>query len=297
MNDVACALTTTVLTENTPREGLRAEHGLSLHLCYAHAGTLTNLLLDFGQSDAFAQNAARLGVDLGFVDMAVLSHAHYDHADGMPAFFEMNDHAQLFLCEACAENCWSTRGGTIGRHYIGIRPGLLDRHADRIQRVAASHMTTIAPGIHLIPHSAGNLAEVGRRSGMLLETNGCWEPDDFSHELSLVLELAPSQDATPRLAVFNSCSHAGLALIAEEVAQAFPGSRIAAYVGGLHLAHASDDQIRQVADAIRRSGIEHLYTGHCTGDLAMAALRMALPGRIASLYPGSTLQLATGRVL
>jgi 7,8-dihydropterin-6-yl-methyl-4-(beta-D-ribofuranosyl)aminobenzene 5'-phosphate synthase len=65
----------------------------------------------------------------------------------------------------------------------------------------------------------------------------------------------------------------------------------------LHLAHASDDQVWQVADAIRRSGIEHLYTGHCTGDLAMVALRKALPGRIASLYPGFTLQLATGRAL
>ena len=132
---------------------------------------------------------------------------------------------------------------------------------------------------------------------MLLKTDGCWEPDNFSHELSLVLELAPKQDATPRLAVFNSCSHAGLAIIAEEVTQAFPGARVAAYVGGLHLVHASDDQVKQVADAIQRSGIEHLYTGHCTGDAAMRALQQAVPGRIVPLYPGLTLQLTTNCAL
>lgn len=294
MNDAACALTMTVLTEDTPREGFRAEHGLSLHLCYAHEGTLTNLLLDFGQSDAFAQNATTLGVDLTSVDMAVLSHAHYDHADGMPAFFAINDRAQLYLSDACAENCWSTRGGTTDAHYIGIKAGFLDRYANRIQRVATNHVTTIVPGIHLVPHTTPDLAEVGRSSGMLLQTNNGWTPDDFSHELSLVLELAPAQDATPRLAVFNSCSHAGLAVIAGEVARAFPGARIAAYVGGLHLAHASEDQIGQVAAAIRHAGIERLYTGHCTGDAAMRALGQALPGCVAPLHPGLTLRLATG---
>ena len=126
---------------------------------------------------------------------------------------------------------------------------------------------------------------------MLLEVDGGWVPDNFGHELSLVLELAPAHDATPCLAVFNSCSHAGLAAIAEDVAWAFPGARIAVYVGGLHLAHASDDQVGQVVDAVRRVGIEHLYTGHCTGNAAMLTLRQALPGRVVPLYPGLTLRL------
>ena len=292
MNDVPYALTMTVLTENTPREDLRAEHGLSIHLYYARTGTLANLLLDFGQSNAFAQNAVTLGIDLSSVDVAVLSHAHYDHADGMPAFFDMNDNARLYLSDACAENCWSTKGGMTSPHYIGIKAGLLDCHSDRIRRASTSHVTTIAPGIHLVPHTTHNLAEVGRGSGMLLETDGGWAPDDFRHELSLVLELAPAQDATPRLAVFNSCTHAGLAAIAEDVALAFPGARIAAYVGGLHLMHASGDQVGQVVDVVRCAGIERLYTGHCTGDAAMLILSQALPGRVVPLYPGLTLQLA-----
>ena len=283
MND---SLTMTVLTENTPTDGLCSEHGLSLHLCYARADKTVNVLLDFGQSDAFAHNADVLGVDLDAVDVAVLSHAHYDHANGMATFCEKNDHAPIYLSAACGEKCWSTKGGTASRHYIGIELGMLARHPHRLARVSIRRPTTIAPGVHLVPHTTPGLAEVGKRSGMWLKTDDEWEADGFLHELSLVVELAPATDGTTRLAVFNSCSHAGLAVVATEVAQAFCRARIVAYVGGLHLVHATDEEVLQVADAARRASIERIYTGHCTGDAALALLRQELPGQVFSLHPG-----------
>ncbi|MBP3892467.1 MAG: MBL fold metallo-hydrolase [Atopobiaceae bacterium] len=284
-------LAVTILVENTPVSGLEAEHGLSVHLRYRREGHVTNVLLDFGQSDAFARNASTLGVNLDAVDVAVLSHAHYDHADGMPAFFGANDHASLYLSEACAERCWSTKAGAVAPHYIGIARGLLARHADRMVRVASDHVTTIVPGVHLVPHTTPGLDLLGERAGMLLHDGDDWKPDDFSHEQTLVLELEPSPSGAQRVAVFNSCSHAGLPAIATEVANCFPQAQIAAYVGGLHLVHASEDQIMQVASAIRTAGIEHLHTGHCTGERATTLLQEALPGRVHALYPGATLRL------
>ena len=217
------SLTTTVLVENTPVAGLAAEHGLSVHLCYEREGHTKRILLDFGQSDAFARDATALDVDLSAVDLAVLSHAHYDHANGLPAF--------------CAANA-------------------------------------------------------SARTGMLLHPQDGWTPDDFAHEVSLVVELESAPDGTPQLAVFNSCSHAGLPVIAAEVTAAFPGARIAAYVGGLHLAHAIDKEVAQVAAAIRNTGIGHVYTGHCIGNHALELLQRALPGRVAHLHPGMTMHLS-----
>lgn len=76
----------TVLSDNLPARGLEAEWGLSLYLEYqGHA-----LLLDTGASDLFARNAEALGLDLGAVAFGVLSHAHWDHANGMDAFFARN---------------------------------------------------------------------------------------------------------------------------------------------------------------------------------------------------------------
>lgn len=59
----------------------------------------------FGRIGLFAQNAQALGIDLSDVDYCVLSHAHYDHADGFGDFFAINDHAPLLIQDACEEVC------------------------------------------------------------------------------------------------------------------------------------------------------------------------------------------------
>ena len=152
---------------------------------------------------------------------------------------------------------------------------------DLIMR-GVSRMT--APGVHLVPHTTPDLAAVGQAAGMLRLEDDIWRPDDFAHEMSLVIELGQEPDAP--LAIFNSCSHAGLPVIVAEVMAAFPGRAIAAYVGGLHLVHASDETILRVARAVETAGIGQLYTGHCTGNHALELLRTALPGQVILLRPG-----------
>ena len=82
----------TVLMENTALEGcgLTPEAGLSLYIEYRGK----KLLLDAGSSGKFAGNAQALGVDMSAVELAVLSHGHYDHADGLRRFFQVNDSAK-----------------------------------------------------------------------------------------------------------------------------------------------------------------------------------------------------------
>ena len=72
--------------DNIPSDGLKKEWGLSLYI--EHGGK--KILLDTGGSDLFLRNYAKLGLDICDVDYGVLSHAHCDHANGIPAFFEHN---------------------------------------------------------------------------------------------------------------------------------------------------------------------------------------------------------------
>ena len=102
--------------------------------------------------------------------------------------------------------------------------------------------------------------------------------------MSLVVELGDTAKAP--LAIFNSCSHAGLPAIVAEVQAAFPGRAIDFYVGGLHLVHASDEDVLRVADAIESARIGQLLTGHCTGAHALELLQRRAPCRIVALRPG-----------
>lgn len=275
-------LRASVLVENGPTEGLCCEHGLSVHIRYGELA----ILLDFGQSDAFARNAETLGINLDAVDFAVLSHAHYDHADGMDAFFARNSHAPLYLSDACAENCWSTKAGAIEAHYIGIKTGNLARFQNRLSPIPIDRPGLIAPGVHLVPHTTAHLEELGKAAGMLVHSDDHFAPDSFAHELSLVFELEGQ-----RMAVFNSCSHAGLAAITTEVRAAMPGYEIAAYVGGLHLMRSDDGAIQEAANTIRTAGIAQVYTGHCTGERALELLKHEMPGQVSDLYPGTIIEL------
>ena len=86
-----------VLVDNNDGAGLKGEWGLSFYIEYEDK----TVLLDAGLSPLFAENAEKMGLDLGNVDFAVLSHAHDDHANGLDRFFELNDHAKLYVAQGC----------------------------------------------------------------------------------------------------------------------------------------------------------------------------------------------------
>ena len=99
--------------ENTAsRPDVTAEHGLSLLIeAGGHA-----VLFDMGQSEAFADNAQKMGVDLNRVDAAVLSHGHYDHGGGLGRFFRENDHAPVYMHAQAFEPHYSHE------RFIGLNP-------------------------------------------------------------------------------------------------------------------------------------------------------------------------------
>ena len=92
----------TVIVDNVSDNGIKGEWGLCILV--EHEGK--NILVDAGASDLFAQNMKKLGKDIQDIDYGVLSHAHYDHANGMPKFFEENTKAKFFVRDKAAENCY-----------------------------------------------------------------------------------------------------------------------------------------------------------------------------------------------
>lgn len=267
----------TVVVDNIAKKGLAGEWGLCIDIEYEGK----HLLLDAGSSGLFLKNAEKLGIDLSNVEYAVLSHAHYDHANGMENFFQVNEKAKFYLRDGCAENCYMKRW--IIRQYIGLPRTILEKFQDRI--VFADGDYTLFPGVSLLPHKTKGLAEVGRKNHMYIRSKNGWKPDDFSHEQSLVFETESG------LVIFNSCSHAGADHIIDEVANTYPGKKIKALIGGFHIYNQSEQAVRELARRVKATGVEEIYTGHCTGKKQFAVLENELGAMVHQLYSGLVIEL------
>lgn len=268
----------TVLIDNVADGELAGEWGLSFHIEFNGR----RYLLDTGASGKFAENARRLGVDLAAVDCAVLSHAHFDHSRGMKAFFKANPSAPFVVSPAAREDCYS--GVKLIKAYIGLPKGVLAKYAQRISRPEG--VAEIGEDVYIVPHSTSGLEAVAVRSHLYVR-RGIWrfEPDGFAHEQSLVFRTDEG------LVVFNSCSHSGAEVVVDEVLAAFPGEKVSAYLGGLHLFRLTDTEVGAVADRIEAAGIRRLYTGHCTGDRAYGILRSRFGEGVQKFHSGMEINL------
>ncbi len=252
----------TIVVDNKANDGISGEWGLCALISY----NAKLILLDAGSSDLFLENMSKLGIDPQLIDHAVLSHAHYDHANGFPAFFEKNSHAKLYVRDDTGTDCYAKK--LIFRKYIGIPRKMFKNYPDRIEKVSGDFK--LMDGVWLIPHKTKGLESIGKRELMYRKTRGGWMPDDFSHEQSLVL------DTDKGLVILNSCSHGGAGNIINEVKETFPDRKVYGLIGGLHLFNKSEEEIRDVADKIRDTKIEYICTGHCTKDRAFTILKEEL---------------------
>ncbi|NJD31722.1 MAG: MBL fold metallo-hydrolase [Gammaproteobacteria bacterium] len=279
----------TTLVENRPSPddpALEAEWGLSQHVEIGGR----RLLLDMGASDAFARNADRLGIDIALVDAAVLSHHHADHGGGLRRFFELNDHAPVYLGPPPAGEPTGRLFGLVSKR-IGLDSRLMDEHATRFKVV--QDRTEILPGVFVLPNIGGHHPRPSGNRVLFVRTGKGYVPDDFRHEVVVALM------ERDELAVLTGCSHSGVLNMVEKVRQEFPGVPIRAVVGGFHLValppfNRMSDRESDVAALGRKIldlGVETAWTGHCTGDKAFAVLHSAMGARVKELRTGSRLEL------
>ena len=266
------------LSDNNGTDELAGEWGLSVWIEFEGH----KILLDAGGSDLFLTNARKLGVPVEEAQFCVLSHAHWDHGDGLEAFLSANAKSSIYLQKCCAPVNYMLEEDGSWR-YDGVKESLFRLHEDRLVRVAGDHQ--LAEHVWLIPHKLSGREEIGRRERMYIRAGEKYLPDDFSHEQSLVFETEKG------LVIMNSCSHAGAASIIEEVSAAFPGQKVYAMLGGFHLYNKSEEEVRIFAQKLKNAGAQRIFTGHCTGDAAYAILEETLGEKLQRFRVGLTVEL------
>ena len=255
------------LLENTAcREDLTAEHGLSLYI--ETAGR--RLLFDAGETGAFADNAAKLGVDLSRVDMCVLSHGHSDHGGGLPRFLEENAKAKIYVNQNAFRPYYNA-----AEEYIGLDPALAEN--DRV--VLVEDTLTLADGICLYSSRAMPSPYGVESFGLQVLEAGIFRPDDFCHEQYLLIREGEKK------ILFSGCSHRGILNIMDRF-------RPDILVGGFHFMKLDPnrEEIKKAARILDEYPTVY-YTGHCTGAPQFATMKEILGERLQSLSTGAALTL------
>ena len=273
----------TVLVENTGPSELKIEHGLSLYIEFNDK----KYLLDAGPSDSFFKNAHALSIDLGRVDKAVLSHGHYDHGDGFMVFLNQYKDKVVYGAKNIFDDYYSGSGGSV--HYIGLS-SKLKQMKNRFNTISKD--TKIDEKIYLILDDVSNTKEIGVQKKLYKKVDDVLQPDNFNHELSLVFD-------TPKgLVICNSCSHAGLESIVDNIKKRL-NKPVYAYVGGLHMKSSknhietssfTEEQIQNLCIFIKKN-IQYVLTGHCTGNVSYDLLKKYLKDRIDFLTTGKTIEI------
>lgn len=266
----------TALTENICGNScVEAEHGLSLLI----ESEKHNILFDTGASGLFAKNALALGKNIEGVDIAVISHGHYDHGGGIEQFLQINKTAPVYISRGAFSELY--RLAPPGEKYIGIDRTLSEN--ERIIKlegsVAIDEELSVFTGV-----KGRRLWPLGNRK-MRIRENGVLRTDDFSHEQNLVVNSGSS-------ALFAGCSHNGAVNIIEEYIRLY-GKAPEVFVGGFHFRRDGDyteqdvEIMRETARYFR--GLPTVfYTCHCTGTEPYKIMKKIMGDKLIYLKCGDT---------
>ncbi|WP_022668027.1 MBL fold metallo-hydrolase [Desulfospira joergensenii] len=274
----------TTLVENTAeKENLVSRHGISLHIEMEDQ----NILFDTGPDDSFIKNARDLGIDLSGVDLAFISHGHYDHGGGIKDFLRVNSKARIILKDGAAGQFYAKILHVIKKN-IGLKPDEMDKN--RCEFISGSlkvndqiRVVTDFSKPGFIPRGNHSLFKKNR-AGRLVQ-------DDFSHEICLVLESGGKH------VLLTGCSHSGLGNMMRSVRQETGIDRFDLVLGGFHLYNPvrkkteSRQEMDRLLDEIRAFETSVFYTGHCTGQVAFEYLKEKLGDRVKPFRTGTVIEV------
>lgn len=270
----------TSLIENTSSRSLPTEHGLSLHVSLDDG---RSILFDMGQTSLLLDNAQALGISLEQVDMAVLSHGHYDHGGGMKPFLDVNSHARVYLHRKAFSPHFSRRAD--GMHYIGLDMSLHD--SPRLQ-FSSDGPEEIAPSLTLFGGVAG--AHPQPPGNRMLYGPTKEERDTFPDEQNLIIREGGN------IVLLAGCAHCGISNIMDRATE-ICGQAPTHVLAGMHLAKSgmTSDREQEYAEALAHHLLSfpgtQYHTMHCTGVEQYGRLSLLMGSRISYMSCGESLQI------
>jgi 7,8-dihydropterin-6-yl-methyl-4-(beta-D-ribofuranosyl)aminobenzene 5'-phosphate synthase len=259
----------TVLVENQASFYLRGEWGLSVFI----EAEGQRILFDFGVSDLFLANAARLQVDLLKLDYLVLSHGHKDHSWGLDWLLK------FYLLQRLALE----KRPTLIAHPLALAPKFPDNDGiedgvmldeSLLKRNLKTNLTKEPVWLsdHLV--YLGEIARKFEKEQAMGETviSASMTADYLWDDTALAYKLPQG------LVIITGCSHSGICNIVRQAQLICNEERIVDIIGGYHLLNPASGRLQETIAFLKKINPGQLHPCHCT-DLPS---KMAL-GQVATV--------------
>ena len=274
---------TTLVENSVHTRGLKAEHGLAIHL---QAGT-HSILFDTGQSELILENATRLGIALEKLDAIVLSHGHYDHTSGLESVLKLAPNATVYLHPSATKPKYVRNLDGTNRS-IGLPRASFESLGTGNRKIITTvGRTALFGGIF----ATGEIPRVTQfelpEPSFYLDEN-CTKPDVVIDDQALYFDSAQG------VVVILGCAHSGVVNTLEHIHNLTNGRPFHALLGGMHLLKGDKERIKSTLEALRRFDFRILAPAHCTGSLATAMILTAFEGQCVSCSTGTSQTFQTG---
>ena len=266
--------------------GLTKDYGFSALIRYKGK----TILFDGGSNaEIFKGNCKQLGVDLRWVDFAVLSHTHFDHINGLDYLLEVNPKAKIYFPN---DPFW---GAPIELNLMGPEPLISDSlpnemkyfdgylnsckiiQTGRFRGANVEYLVKskeIFPGFSLIVTFAEETGYFSKQKSLIPEKANK-KPDHHSTDSNIyfpMAEISILMETPHGSALVIGCGHSTLPLMLEE-ANKIAKDTITFVYGGLHLMEHDREEINWLIKKMRTYGVIKIAPNHCTGHLAFKLLQ------------------------
>jgi len=245
------------------------------------------ILFDAGSNaDLFKQNILRLGINLKNVDVVVVSHAHYDHLNGIDYLLSINPKVKIYFPDDIfwgAQTIFNATGqDSLVKDSLPPSLRYFDGKTDifKVEQSGGRFLHAniefvkdfkeIMPGVKLIPTKAQYMGYFSKYPKSF--TPGNFNEANEDVKLNNLPELSLSVASVNGEVLFVGCSHSGVENIIQESIRR-TGNKIDLLIGGFHLLPFDRNETNNICNMIKNDfKVAKVAPGHCTGHLAFKIL-------------------------
>ncbi|TRZ75789.1 MAG: MBL fold metallo-hydrolase [Deltaproteobacteria bacterium] len=260
------------------KTSIRAEHGFSAIVRTTTAGRTGMLLFDFGFSkDGAVANAKALGVDMGEIEVMVLSHGHSDHFGGFEKLVKMigRDGVELVLHPAAfKQQRYLKFAGNFKARFPEVTRKKIEKKGVRLRETKEPLPLLDGDVLYLGEICRQTEFEKGMPHAFFMDKGiETWDP--IEEDTGIAINLKGRG-----LVVLTGCAHSGIVNTVNYARTVTGVNPVHVIMGGFHLAGpAFEPIVEKTIEELKKINPAYIVPTHCTGRKSVMEIEKAMPSQ------------------